>query len=139
MSKSNVAVVAILFSEGYIWLAERLDKDRPYFGMLAAPGGSVNAGEWHENAIQREVKEETGLEITSDRFHYGGQTNHAYSDGRPFFMHWFLVRLNLGEVPARTEPHKQGEWKRYTTAELGGLDVTPGTIGAIDGLLGIRR
>lgn len=54
-------VQAWIESEGR-FLALRRDQD-PYRGQWNMPGGFVEAGEGGEQAIRREVREETGLEI----------------------------------------------------------------------------
>ncbi len=50
----------ILFQEGIV-LVRR--ENPPYQGCYALPGGFVEIGETVEEAVRREAKEETGLEI----------------------------------------------------------------------------
>ncbi len=50
----------ILFREGIV-LIRRVNP--PYQGCYALPGGFVEVGESTEDAVRREAKEETGLEI----------------------------------------------------------------------------
>lgn len=36
----------------------------PEYRAWSLPGGYVNAGEWHEDGVAREVREETSLEVS---------------------------------------------------------------------------
>ncbi|MFQ6059754.1 MAG: NUDIX domain-containing protein, partial [Thermoplasmata archaeon] len=56
-----LAVDGLLSIDEKILLIRR--KHYPYEGMLALPGGMVEYGERVEDAIHREMKEETGLEV----------------------------------------------------------------------------
>ncbi|MDY6986120.1 MAG: NUDIX hydrolase [Candidatus Thermoplasmatota archaeon] len=55
----SLAVDAVVMREGKILLVRR--KNEPYRGMLALPGGFVEYGEKTEEAVLRELKEETGM------------------------------------------------------------------------------
>ncbi len=59
--KPSLTVDAILVEDGKILLIRR--KREPYMGMYALPGGFVEYGEKTEDAVIREMKEETGLDI----------------------------------------------------------------------------
>ena len=75
------AVAAFVFDAQDRVLLIRRARD-PGRGQLAPPGGFVDFGERAEVAIQREVLEETGLELTElaflvtqpNTYHYGGTT-----------------------------------------------------------------
>ncbi|HLZ58121.1 MAG TPA: NUDIX domain-containing protein [Ktedonosporobacter sp.] len=54
----RIGVNALIFNEGRILLAHRRDID-----WWNLPGGGMEAGETVEEAIRREVREETGLEV----------------------------------------------------------------------------
>ncbi|WP_292484269.1 NUDIX hydrolase [Methanohalobium sp.] len=55
----KLTVDAVTILNGKIVLVKR--KNPPYQGKFALPGGFVEIGETTENAVKRELKEETGL------------------------------------------------------------------------------
>lgn len=57
-AKFRIGVSAVIFDEGRILLAHRRDID-----WWNLPGGGMEAGETVEEAMRREVQEETGLEV----------------------------------------------------------------------------
>ena len=57
--RQNLTVDGIVLYHKKILLIKR--KNNPFKGLWALPGGFVNYGENVENAVVREVKEETGL------------------------------------------------------------------------------
>lgn len=134
MSSPLEVVVVILRSHRCVWMAERRAVDKPYFGMLHAPGGKVESGELKLEAAAREVLEETGLKLDLDRFYEGRSSMHRTDDGEPFVVTWFVVSLEADEIPQRTEPEKTGEWYPISIffAQHLSLNMTPGTIAAIN-------
>lgn len=55
------AVAAIVIRDGKILLVKR--GSEPGLGLWSIPGGSIEPGETTEEALKREVLEETGIEI----------------------------------------------------------------------------
>ncbi len=56
-----VGVGAIIFQDGRILMAQR--GKQPLKGWWSLPGGALELGEELQQAVRREVREETGLEI----------------------------------------------------------------------------
>lgn len=68
------------------------------------PGGKMDFGESPENAIAREILEETDLVIKDLEFI--GYTNDVFeTDQLHFITLWYAARVATG-VPRITEPHK---------------------------------
>lgn len=61
----GLAVDAIILDGEAVVLVKR--KNRPYAGMWALPGGFVEYGETVEDAVKREVLEETGLLVEIEK------------------------------------------------------------------------
>ena len=62
----GVTVDALIVMEGKILLIKR--KKNPFANLWALPGGHLDFNETLEEAVIREVKEETGLTVTSHQF-----------------------------------------------------------------------
>jgi 8-oxo-dGTP diphosphatase len=60
--KPHVAVGAIVIRDGALLMVRR--GHDPSRGLWSLPGGRVETGEYLHEAVAREVREETGLEVT---------------------------------------------------------------------------
>jgi 8-oxo-dGTP diphosphatase len=80
------------------------------------PGGHLDLGESFEDTARREVKEETGLEITNVRF--GAVTNDIFTtENKHYVTVWMLSDWKSG-VEHITEPDKCLEQKWCTLETL---------------------
>jgi nucleoside triphosphatase len=84
--KTRVCAVGIIEKDGKILLGRKVKDRGPYPNTWLLPGGGVEEGESAETAIKREIKEETGLEVTN------------------------LVKIGVNEDD---EPNKYGEMTHY--------------------------
>ncbi len=62
-----LAASALVINEGAVLLVKR--RYEPYAGFWALPGGHVEPGETTEDAVKREVHEETGITLLDPRLY----------------------------------------------------------------------
>lgn len=80
--------------EGSILLLKRYPQDKTWNGWCL-PGGRLEPGETPEQALVREVKEETGYDIVVGRKLF--ETEDFKANG-PFLIHVFVARAVGGEL-----------------------------------------
>ncbi len=107
MSTFFVASHALIERDGK-YLATRRSALNDYMPLKwDVPGGTVEAGETVEEALRREVQEETGLEIKI------GSLIHVFTisnPARPTIQIVFECKYVSGEVKLDPEEHDQFEW-----------------------------
>jgi 8-oxo-dGTP diphosphatase len=125
MSRERVA--AILIKDGEIALIERYRLGRHYFVF---PGGGIEAGENFVEALEREMKEETGLIVNVRRL-----IAEVWHRGVP--QHYFLVDAvggefgrGHGEEYTQPRPPESGTYNPVwiPVSELGQKAVLPPVI-----------
>ncbi len=95
--------------EGKILLLQR-QRNKPQPGTWGVPAGKLNEPEKPQEAIIRELREETGIEAGAKQISFGSKVFVRYPD-YDFVYHIFHLRLN--EEPAVTlnpEEHKAYQW-----------------------------
>jgi len=131
-----LGVGALIFEDGKILLVER--GKEPLKGYWSIPGGIVETGERLEEAIRREVAEETGLEVEPYAMFEiferiipdaaGGPD----AAGRPEYHYVlidYLCRRVSGE-PAAASDVSRVEW--VAEENLSRFRLTEGTLGVIE-------
>ncbi|KAL2808764.1 NUDIX hydrolase domain-like protein [Aspergillus granulosus] len=88
-------------------------------GTWALPGGHLEFNESFEKCAIREVKEETGLDISDVQFLTA--TNDVMHDDKKHYVTIFVnARVRDGQVPRILEPNKCAEWRWISWEELKG-------------------
>ena len=93
------ATAAFIVDDGGSLLVVRRAKE-PALGMLDLPGGFCDMEETVEEGMRREIKEETGLEVTSMQYLFSSPNVYLYSGMGVHTLDMdYLVRV-AGERPA---------------------------------------
>ena len=133
-----VGVGALIFAGDRILMAQR--GKEPLRGWWSLPGGALETGELLADAIRREVREETGLEVEPVRVFEIFERIMRDGVGQPEY-HYVLIdyicRVMGGELRAGDDVCHV-EWMRLE--ELRKLGITEGTLGVIErAFLTLRR
>jgi len=93
-----VAVVGIINNEGKILIGKkRSDSTKFLSGKWHIPGGSVEEGERYEEALIREIREETGLEISVGRYIGSHKTPTSRREARCYECFYVSGELRAGD------------------------------------------
>jgi mutator protein MutT len=113
----GVGVGAIIVDEhGRLFLAQRGPQARNERGLWEFPGGSVEFGERLADALQREIREEYGVEIEVGELL--DVADHILPDeGQHWVSPSYLCRIRSG-VPTIREPGKCSQIGWFAPAEL---------------------
>ncbi len=103
---ANKRISAIIIETEKILLVHRIKPGKDYFVL---PGGSVEAGETDVEALIREVKEETSLEISIEKLLW--KINDRYDERTQYIylIFKFTGKLELGSP----EKERQSENNKY--------------------------
>lgn len=123
-TRPYLAVSAAIFRDGRVLIVRRARP--PAHGLHTLPGGGVELGETLEQAVIREVREETGLAIAPLELVGFRQAIVRDAAGRverhfvilPFAARWLEGEISLNEELA------EAHWRQ--PAELAGLKTTEG-------------
>lgn len=85
---------------------------RPQGGTFCVPGGKIDSGETPLVAVQREVKEETGIEITADKLMYVGAVFVKYPEEDMIFHMFKTIMTNeqANAVVLKADEHTEYKW-----------------------------
>lgn len=120
-TRPQLAASASIFRDGRLLLIRRARE--PGRGRWSLPGGRVEFGESLEQAIRREVAEETGLAIDIVGFAGIRQVLPRDVHGGHYVVLSFAARWRGGEVVLNDE-HDDARW--VDPGDLGGLHTTDG-------------
>jgi ADP-ribose pyrophosphatase YjhB (NUDIX family) len=122
-------VGALIIEDGRILLIER--GREPLKGQWSLPGGAVETGERLEDAVAREVWEETGLRVQPETVAVIFERIMPDAAGEPEY-HYVLVDFIcrvLGGTLCAGDDSNCARW--FSFDELEELSLTPGTIDVI--------
>ena len=114
-----------MFDGEHVLLVER--GKPPLEGFWSLPGGLVEAGERLEDAVAREVFEETGLRVSAESMATVFERIMPDAEGRPEY-HYVLVDFYckvLGGDLRAGDDSRRAEW--FTLSALAQLPMTEGT------------
>lgn len=101
------AVAAIIMRDGKLLVAER-PEGKPYSGYWEFPGGKVEDNETAEAAIQRELREELGIDAIQPAFWFDHL--HAYPDKTVLLELW---RINEFKGEPKGLENQVLRWVNY--------------------------
>lgn len=121
--KTILAVIAILRCEGKFLLLKRAGDKEVDPDIYSGVGGKVEPGESFLEAIVREVKEETGLTIPSEKFHPSGIVQAPDpNDDAEWVMPIFVCDLDTQEQIPSSE---DGDFYWIDLTKIENLNVLP--------------
>src|SRR6266498_5860414 len=117
--------------KGKIWLAKRINKDKPLYGKYSCPGGKMEENETQEQACSRELLEETSLMIKENNSSLKYIQTNEYSDNRDGYVNTkrivHLYELEHSRNPVNTEPQNYEKWEKFILGEM----IEKGTIDSV--------
>ncbi len=128
----SAATVALVINDQGEWLCVRRAKE-PAKGTLDLPGGFSDLYETSEEGVIREVKEETGLDVTAVEFLFSIPNQYVYSGFTVHTMDMFYrCRVNSFEGARAADDAGELLWLRPE-------DIRPEDFGLLSIRKGIRQ
>lgn len=120
MTERPLAVVVGIISQGkHVLLLRR--KKGTYAGLWALPGGKIEYGEHLEDAIRREIYEETGIETTFKE--YAGTLSEHLLGREDIDEHFLLHVCRLSALSSSLEPSSEGEPAWISIEEIDDIEL----------------
>ena len=130
------AVGAIVFRGSQVLLVRR--RDPPSQGRWSIPGGAVEVGETVEQAVVRETREETQVEVRP--VEVITVSDFIEKEGDRVHWHYVLVDVLCAYLQGEPHPGSDAEDARFIEMrELGEFDVTPTALEVVEQALLARR
>jgi ADP-ribose pyrophosphatase len=130
----RVAVGAVVFKDECVLLVRR--GQPPAQDLWAIPGGSVVIGETLQEAAEREILEETGIQIRASKPIYTFDVIDRDAAGKVRF-HYVIVDLVADYVRGEPAPGDDALEARWVSdREINGLEVSPATLKLLKTMFG---
>jgi mutator protein MutT len=132
-----LGVGALLFDRDRILMAQR--GKEPLKGLWSLPGGALETGETLHEGVCREVREETGLEVTPVGLFEIFERIMRDADGNPeyhYVLADYVCRITGGTLCAGDDVCRV-EWVKRRDLEK--LEITEGTLAVIEKAFRNRR
>jgi len=102
---------------------------KPHGSCWGDPAGKVDDGENLTEALLREVREETGIELESTTIHSVGT---LFIQSSPFNFAYHMYYVNRQELPdvVLNEEHQRFQWQSID--QLSSLCLVPGAVSALE-------
>jgi 8-oxo-dGTP diphosphatase len=127
--KPRVAVGGIVFKNNRVLLVRR--GKPPAEGDWAIPGGSVNLGETLQQAVERELLEETGITVKANEIADVFDVIPRDPEGRVRF-HYVIIDLMADYVSGQPRPDDDVSDARWIASdELKDLRINSSTLGLL--------
>jgi ADP-ribose pyrophosphatase YjhB (NUDIX family) len=120
----------LIFDQSRILLCRR--GKEPYLNYWSLPGGLVEVGERVADALRREVREETGLQVETNLIAEVFERITPDAEGRVEYHYVlidYLCRVTGGELRAGDDA---AEVRWFERGDLDDLLLTPGTLKVIE-------
>lgn len=132
MKRELDVVAALIKKGGKILLCRRHPGDH-YGGLWEFPGGVVEKGETFRAAIEREIKEETDLNIKAGRL-----AGRFYDEDESLIIHIYLYQCRI--VSGRIRARDCADFGFFSLKDIAKLDLAPADIKIYSRLLkGARK
>lgn len=90
MNNPCCVVIGIFLRNGSVLLGRRSPTEKNFANYWEFPGGKIEVGETHEQALARELQEELGCELRTSRFLKTFETEYC---GRSMQLNYYLIEL----------------------------------------------
>ena len=126
MAELRIPCVGAILTDGELILLIRRGHE-PEAGRWSLPGGRIEPGETDQQALAREVREETGLEVTAGPL--VGAVDRASPDGRVLAIRDYVANITGGTLAAGDDAD-DARW--FSMRELPSLPLSTGLLEALN-------
>ncbi len=132
-----VGVGGVVVFEGRVLLVKR--GRPPLLGEWSIPGGAAEAGETLQEALRREMREETGLDVRPIEVLAVLDRIVRDDDGRPRYHYVLIDYLCAVDHPHACAASDAAECRWASSGELGQFHLSPDTLEVVQKALAIHQ